>query len=141
MAVKKHRTRKAKPGGVSQLVKNEPGCVCITLPIRIESESNKASSEHWRKRHARSKSQKEELQVEWLSLVGKVQVPLPCTVTFTRLGAKPIDSGNIETSFKYLQDGMAAIIGVDDGDPRITWRYRQSPDGVRIYKVMVEVRW
>ena len=49
------------------------------------------------------------------------------TVTFTRLGAKQLDSDNLAGAFKAVRDSLASWIGVDDGDPRITWLYDQRP--------------
>ena len=38
-------------------------------------------------------------------------------------------------SLKAVRDGVADALSLDDGDPRLTWEYRQEtgPFGVRIY--------
>jgi hypothetical protein len=46
-----------------------------------------------------------------------------------------MDSDNSIGSLKSVRDGVADALGIDDGDPRLTWEYRQEtgPFGVRIY--------
>ena len=46
-------------------------------------------------------------------------------VVLTRCGPRPLDSDNLASAFKGIRDGVARRIGVDDGDPRITWHYEQ----------------
>jgi hypothetical protein len=52
----------------------------------------------------------------------------PCTVTFTRVapgrGLDPDE--NLPGSCKAVKDELAAMLGVDDRDPRVTWRYQQE---------------
>jgi len=54
--------------------------------------------------------------------------PLPCMVTFTRMapgrGLDPEE--NLPGSCKAIKDEVAAILGADDRDPRVTWRYQQE---------------
>jgi hypothetical protein len=46
-----------------------------------------------------------------------------------------MDGDNSIGSLKAVRDGVADALGIDDGDPRLTWEYRQEtgPFGVRIY--------
>lgn len=90
------------------------------LPIRIVSVANRR--EHWSKRHKRAQAHKK----------AALMVPkasLPCQVTLTRVAPKAggwMDSDNLQTAFKALRDGIAARLGVDDADDRVTWVYRQQ---------------
>jgi len=68
-------------------------------------------------------------------------------ITLTRIGARRLDADNLAGSAKGVQDGIALALGIDDGDPRMTWLYQQEirrkergvqPYGVRIEIVTVE---
>lgn len=64
---------------------------------------------------------------------------LPATITLTRVAPRRLDSDNLAGSFKAVQDEVAALMGIDDGDPRITWVYAQrSPSVPNEYAVEVE---
>lgn len=55
--------------------------------------------------------------------------PTPVRVTLTRTGGiKRMDRDGMVTSLKWVQDAIAAALGVDDGDrAKVMWRYRQKP--------------
>jgi hypothetical protein len=55
--------------------------------------------------------------------------PPPVRVTLTRTGGiKRMDRDGMVTSLKWVQDAIAAALGVDDGDrDKVRWRYRQRP--------------
>lgn len=64
---------------------------------------------------------------------------LPCVVTITRLAnSNGLDSDNLLSSAKGIRDQIAAWLGVDDRDPRVTWEYAQ--ERAKEYGVRVEVR-
>lgn len=105
------------------------------MGLRLVSESNQ--HEHWMARARRKKLHTEAARAHVLSRVlgvrrmnfhpaWSVVAELPLKITLTRIGAKRIDPGNIEGSFKGVQDGIALAIKVDDGDPRLTWQYEQE---------------
>jgi hypothetical protein len=54
----------------------------------------------------------------------------------TRYGPRTMDEGcGLNASLKPVRDGVADVFGVDDGDPRYEWVYRQEQAkhyGVRI---------
>jgi len=52
----------------------------------------------------------------------------PVTVTFHRVGVKMLDgSDNLPFAYKKLQDAVAWLVGVDDGDTaRVRWAYTQE---------------
>lgn len=47
-------------------------------------------------------------------------------VRLVRIGKRRMDSDGLAISFKGVRDGIAAAMGIDDGDPRITWQYDQA---------------
>lgn len=136
---KKPRQRHGKKGGVAQLLVNEPGRIVLLLPILIESEQNRR--DHWRTKARRVAEQKAEVLIEWRRLIGKSNVTFPATVKLTRYGVRLLDSDNLAGGFKAVRDALAHLLGIDDGDPRITWHYAQAVSDVRIYKVEIEVIW
>lgn len=111
----------------------------VVVPIKTVSEANRASSEHWRYRWRRSKIQN---HATWAALqtrriaLGK-QIALPVHVHLTRISPGKLDSGNLEGSFKYVQDSVAKFLGVDDGDEkRVSWSYAQ--ERAKGYNVRIE---
>jgi len=54
---------------------------------------------------------------------------LACIVTLIRFGGHSLDSDNLATSFKPLQDAVASTLEIDDADHVVEWQYRQAPAG------------
>lgn len=48
------------------------------------------------------------------------------TVRLVRIGKRRMDSDGLAISFKGVRDGLAAAMGIDDGDERIDWQYGQQ---------------
>lgn len=48
----------------------------------------------------------------------------PLTVVLTRVSGGRIDSDNLSTALKGPRDAVAYWLGVDDGDPAVTWQVR-----------------
>lgn len=59
-------------------------------------------------------------------LPNPLPTPTKILVMLTRHGVRRLDSDNLASAFKGVRDGVAAAIGIDDGDPRITWMYEQD---------------
>jgi hypothetical protein len=49
-----------------------------------------------------------------------------------------MDSDNLAIAAKSLRDGVADKLGIDDGDPRITWAYAQEKS--KGYAVRIEIQ-
>jgi len=120
-----------------QIRKGKLLSIAIFLPIRLISEMN--TSEHWSKYQKRNKAQQEEVKVEWYRLTRNASLPLPCRISLTRIGQKRLDPGNLEASFKHVQDAICYCLGVDDGDGRVAFEYGQEATGRREYGVRIEV--
>lgn len=110
----------------------------IALPIKLVSEAN--AHEHWRKRQKRAQVQG---QVTGLAC----RVPLrhalrdhgPLVVGITRVAPRALDSDNLQGSGKHVRDSVAACLGIDDKDPRVTWVVRQEKGKPKEYAVRIEV--
>lgn len=52
------------------------------------------------------------------------------------LHGHPLDTDNLAGAMKPLRDALAAWLGLDDGDPRVHWRYTQvqtaGPEGTTV---------
>jgi hypothetical protein len=100
---------------------------------------------HWRKRQARAKAQRGGARI---STAVRVSVALrdashwlhgPLLVTITRIGPRRLDDDGATASAKPIRDGIADALGIDDRDPRVTWRVEQARGGVREYGVRVTI--
>ena len=98
------------------------------VPVRLVSESN--MREHWAKKATRAKKNRSaakfwtEQKVRYLSDAIKGGAPLK--VTITRIAPGKLDDDNLTGSAKHVRDGIADALGIDDGDPRITWVVEQA---------------
>ena len=105
----------------------------VEIPgLKLVSEANRASHEHWRGRQRRAKDQRELVD---LVLRTKARPAVPAVVTITRLAPAALDSDNLQGCAKHVRDEVARWLGVDDRDARVVWRVAYVPSkryGVRI---------
>lgn len=107
----------------------------LTLPIRIESESNKR--EHWGARARRVKQHRQCAQ--WMLKrfdppAGSVRVYL------VRVAPRRLDAhDNLRAGFKATVDGICDWLGTKDHDPRLTFEYGQRSGGVGTYSVELTI--
>ncbi len=102
--------------------------------LRLVSEANQR--EHWRTKHRRKKAQ----QIIVLAELSKHPKPeLPARITLTRIALRRLDTDNAAGSFKHVQDEIARWMGVDDGDERYDWQYRQEKGDPKQYAVRIEI--
>lgn len=47
-------------------------------------------------------------------------------IVLTRFAPRPIDSDNLASAFKAIRDGIADVIGVDDGSTSLIWHCQQA---------------
>ena len=121
-----------------------PWIIVLRLPIKIESEGNRR--DHFRAVAARKKAQRDPtydaVEERWRS----TPLETPLYVTLTRIGPRKLDDDNLASGFKFVRDGVAKAVGIDDGDrSRIRWRYRQKTGkelalGGKRPKYAVEIR-
>lgn len=109
----------------------------LTLPIRTVSETNQR--EYWAARHRRRKRQRADAYLI-VGLMARVEsLRVPCVVTLTRIAPRGLDGDNLQGALKAIRDGVADGLGVDDGDPRITWLYDQRRGGAKSYGVEITI--
>lgn len=113
----------------------------LTLPLRLVTLENQR--EHWAKKAKRAKEQR---ALAFLSLRNRKETwALEPThdgafrVELTRVAPRALDSGNFQGCFKHVQDGIADWLGIDDGDPRIEWRYFQERGNPKEYAVRIRI--
>lgn len=98
-----------------------------SFPIIIRSPN---VQEHWTARHNRNKIHAMVLHSRWNK--EKPNITLPCKITLTRSGTRPLDSDNLAFAFKGIRDICADMIipglapGQADGDSRLSWEYKQQ---------------
>jgi hypothetical protein len=109
----------------------------LILPIKTVSEANER--EHWRTKHKRKTEQQAIVECEWLRLLGKLRIQLPCMVKLTRIGPNALDDDNLVGAFKHVRDQIARILGVDDGSDQVKFEYAQAPTGLRVYQVEIGI--
>lgn len=124
----------------------------IEIPVATVSEANRASHEHWRKRHKRADAQNNTTMVAMRAAFdGWKHVRLPLAVVLVRHSVGTLDDGNLGAALKYIQDGVTDALGTwlpkgegprahnkrapgfakpinshyDDRD-RLSWHYAQS---------------
>ena len=102
----------------------------VEIPgLRLDVTAN--SRLHWA---ARAKRVKRQRAIVGLMLRSVDRPALPCVVTITRRSPGTLDDDNAVCSAKAARDAVAQWLGVDDRDPRVTWRVEQERGawGVRV---------
>ena len=102
----------------------------IELPLRIESVANRR--EHWATRARRTRMHR-------IAALAVPKHPLPCVVTLIRVAPRKLDDDNLASGCKAIRDGIADRFGVDDGDPRIRFKYEQVRGKAKEYALRVRV--
>jgi hypothetical protein len=114
---------------------NATHIIAVRIPIRVVSLSN--LRECWQAKQRRAKTHRAAVK---LALGRDIKgPPPPYVITLTRIGPRVLDPGNLEASFKHIQDGVADWLGIDDGDKRLTWRYEQRREGAKTYAAEVVI--
>lgn len=100
--------------------------VTFVVPLRVQGPNQR---EHHMARKRRVEGERAAVCGSALVQLGPAwqgRVPLPCTVTLTRVGKRFLDGDNLQGACKAIRDQVAALLGCGDGpaDP-ITWHYSQ----------------
>src|SRR5690606_5472183 len=103
--------------------------------MRLKSEANASWHEHWGSRKKRRDNQK---LVTAAELSHHRPPSAPCAVTLTRIAPRPFDSDNLARAFKAVRDQIANWLGIDDGDRRVQWHYRQERGAPKQHRVRIE---
>lgn len=105
----------------------------VEFELRIYSE-NATRDRHWSYRKRRAEYQK----IKTRAALGTHQWrSFPATVTLTRLGPRRMDEDNAIAGLKAVRDAVARWLGVDDGDPVVSWKYAQAHS--KDYRVKISI--
>ena len=107
----------------------------VEIDMKIVSMANMRM--HWAVKAKLVKSQRQKAFNALASVAAPL--PLPCTIVLTRVAPRALDGDNLQSGFKAVRDGVADWLGVDDGSQLVEWQYKQRADGVKNYKVEIEV--
>jgi len=91
--------------------------------LRIQSVANKRM--HWREMHRLAKTQRAEAHWAMHHAIGALP-KRPMVITLTRIAPRQLDSDNAVSGLKFVRDGVADWLGIDDGSPLLDWQYRQE---------------
>lgn len=103
----------------------------ITIPnLQLVSEANR-SREHWAIKRERVKSQRQKVREAFASACVSHAAASrdPVKITLTRHCPhhhRIHDDDNLVSAFKAVRDEVAHQLGMDDGDPTLTWVCRQE---------------
>ena len=109
----------------------------VLLPVRLVTLENQR--EHWAQKAKRAKEQRKLVHLALLAKHGPSQLAGALMVTLTRLAPRKLDPGNLEGSFKHVQDGVADWLCRDDGHASLTWVYKQESAGANAYACEVSI--
>jgi hypothetical protein len=106
--------------------------VTAKVPVKLVNGLNQR--EHWAPKAKRAKDQRSAAFNVLMYSVGPhprylpewPESPAPVTITITRRGGGRMDDDGLTASAKHVRDGIADWLGIDDGDPRLTWVVRQD---------------
>lgn len=96
----------------------------LTVPVKTVSESNTRG--HWAVRARRVKGQRGAAKALTQAALPGGPLPARLKIVLTRIAPGELDKGdNLNSSLKAVRDGVADALGIDDGDVRLSWTYRQ----------------
>jgi len=109
----------------------------VEIPgLRLVSEANERGA--W---FAGAKRAADQRRVVGLVLRPRRPPPLPCIVRIVRVAPCALDVGdNLSRAAKAVRDEIAAWLGTDDRDARITWHVGQEKGAPKSYAVRILVR-
>jgi len=109
------------------------------IPIRIVSSAN--LKEHWAKKYAREKKQKETIGLFVKPLLDKIS--LPVNITLRRIAPRALDDDNLSYSLKAHRDYICSLIipglapGRADGNGVIKIVYEQEKGLPKEYALVI----
>jgi hypothetical protein len=110
----------------------------ITAQVPVKLVNGLNTREHHMARHRRAVVQRSAAKLALYKACKLIDfVGEPVTITITRRGGRRMDDDGLTASAKHVRDGVADWLGIDDGDPRLTWVVKQ--DGAPRGKHWVDV--
>jgi hypothetical protein len=100
--------------------------ITAKIPVKLVNALNQR--EHWAVKAKRAKEQRS--SAGWsmfraCKIIAR-NIEDPVTITITRRGGRRMDDDGLTASAKHVRDGIADWLGIDDGDPRLTWVVKQD---------------
>lgn len=113
--------------------------ITVEIPLRLRSSSN--LREHWATRAKRVRQERLAARVALAAVTPAGMGAVSCArVKLTRLAPRQLDGDNLQSAFKGLRDGVADVLCVDDGDPRVMWEYAQQKSTLYGVRIEVDIR-
>lgn len=109
----------------------------VVYPYRLQSAPN--LREHHHAKAARVRAERQAATLALKVTLANSNVRPPCVVTMTRVAPRTLDDDNVRGAFKATRDAVAALLGLDDRDERIAWRYGQRKGAPKMYAVEIRV--
>ena len=108
-------------------------------PVRIDS-VNRTRDRHWSIRKRKTDEQRRAVFYAFCaSGYARTFRPRNRRVTLTRIAPRRIDDDNCIAGMKAVRDEVANILGVDDGDPSVEWRYAQERGKPNHYAARIRI--
>lgn len=126
------------------MIESIKGNLSATLPLYAKSSPN--AREHWAARSRRTRAHRTMVALflkpsrSFLERVKTVTAAEPLTVLLTRVRParrQALDDDNLKGALKAVRDGVADVLGIDDGSDRIRFSYAQAVG--RDYAVRIDV--
>lgn len=124
------------------------------VPIKTCDETNAYENRHLKTR----RHKQQQFFIRHLFHRETRPIPMPCSITFVRLGPKEMDEeDNLRMAFKWIKDQVGACIfpeksviyitkagkvkenkGHADSDPRVKWKYGQEKSSGLSIRIEIE---
>lgn len=104
------------------------------IPVETRSLTNLRD---WKQRQKLTKAARSAVslcfgpRLRWLSVFAEAyHAGQPVQVTFTRLGGRRLDTSNLPSAIKPVEDALCLLMGADDGAVNWLPRWEQEPGGL-----------
>ena len=117
-----------------------------TLPIATVSESN--ARDHWSKRAARARAQRNHIWVQWRNEwdeKNRGPIVLPCIIRLVRISSRFLDDDNLRGALKACRDGICDCInpgrapGRSDNIEGMSFEYHQEKGKPKEKAVRIQI--
>lgn len=109
----------------------------FTIALATKSEAN--CRDHWCVKARRAQEQRYVIKAVTAVWLLNMTSHSRIKVRFERATARrPLDDDNLRSALKACRDGVADALGLDDGDPRVTWEYAQAKGKGGTLRVQIE---
>lgn len=110
----------------------------LEFPMATFTE-NRLRAMHPKQRGRILKQQRHALGWYW-KMLGRLRVPFPVVVTFTRIARRMDRHDSLPAAFKHLCDEVTRQLGLTNDDtPLVEWRYAQEPPNGREPAVRIRI--